>query len=47
MKVYDALSARLVFERRDMEITAMLAAAGAFLSLVAAMLSMFWFNRIL
>ncbi len=47
MKVYDALSARLVFERRDMELSALLAAAGALLSLIAAALSMFWFNRIL
>ena len=47
MQVYDALSARLVFERRDMELSALLAAAGAVLSLIAAALSMFWFNRIL
>lgn len=47
VKVYEALNAKLVFERRDMEITALVAAAAAVLALLAAGLSMFWFNRIL
>jgi Ca-activated chloride channel homolog len=47
-KIYRQLSTRLVLEKQQtMEITALFAAAGALLSLVAALLSMSWFNRIL
>lgn len=45
-QVYEKLNARLVFEKRQTEITALAAAAAAVLSLLAAGLSMVWFNRI-
>ncbi len=45
-KVYETLNARLVFEKRQTEVTALFAAAAAVLSLLAAGLSMLWFNRI-
>jgi len=46
-KVYESLNSKLVLEKHDMEITALLAAAAAALAIVAAALSMLWFNRIL
>jgi Ca-activated chloride channel family protein len=46
-KVYDTLSARIVFEKKETEITAFFAAGAAALALLAAFLSMLWFNRIL
>jgi len=46
-KVYDSLSTRLSLETRQTEITALLAAAAAALSLLSAFLSVLWFNRIL
>ena len=46
-KVYESLNSKLVLERRDTEITALFAAAAAALAIVAAALSMLWFNRIL
>jgi Ca-activated chloride channel family protein len=46
-KVYENLNSRLVFERRETEITAFFAAAAALAALVSAALSMLWFNRIL
>lgn len=46
-KVYETLSSRLVFEKKDMEITALFAAGSALLALVSALLSLAWFNRIL
>lgn len=46
-KVYDTLSTRLVFERRETEITALFAAMGALLTVVAAGLSLWWFGRVL
>ena len=46
-KVYDALNSRLVLEKKEMEITALFAAAGAVLALVSALLSLLWFSRIL
>jgi Ca-activated chloride channel family protein len=45
-KVYETLNSRLVFEKRQTEVTALAAAAAALLSLAAAALSMLWFNRI-
>ena len=45
-KVYETLNSRLVFEKKQTEITALFAAAAALLALVAAGLSMLWFNRI-
>ncbi len=46
-KVYQSLSSRFVLERKKVEITALVAAAAAVLLLVAAGLSLAWFNRIL
>ncbi|HTS24118.1 MAG TPA: VWA domain-containing protein [Casimicrobiaceae bacterium] len=46
-KIYDSLNTRLSLETRQTEITALLAAAAAALSLVSAFLSVLWFNRIL
>jgi Ca-activated chloride channel family protein len=45
-KVYETLNSRLVFEKKQTEVTALFAAAAALLSLLAAGLSMLWFNRI-
>jgi Ca-activated chloride channel homolog len=46
-KVYESLNARLVLEKKDMEISALFAAAAAIVMLVSASLSLLWFNRIL
>ncbi|HSN45933.1 MAG TPA: VWA domain-containing protein [Casimicrobiaceae bacterium] len=46
-KIYEALSSRLLFERRETEIGALFAAAGALLLALAALASQWWFNRIL
>jgi Ca-activated chloride channel family protein len=46
-KVYESLNARLVLEKKDMEISALFAAAAAVTALVSALLSLLWFNRIL
>jgi Ca-activated chloride channel family protein len=46
-KVYQTLSARLVFETRETEITALFSAAAALLVLLAALLSVLWYHRIL
>jgi Ca-activated chloride channel homolog len=46
-KVYDSLNSRLVFEKEDMEISALFAAGAAMFVFVSALLSMLWFNRIL
>ena len=46
-KVYETLNARIIFEKKEMEITAFFSAAAAALALLAAGLSMLWFNRIL
>jgi Ca-activated chloride channel family protein len=46
-KVYESLSARLVLERRETEITALFAAGSGLLALAAGFLSLFWFSRIL
>jgi Ca-activated chloride channel homolog len=46
-KVYQSLNTRLALETRQTEITALLAAAAAVITLLAAFLSMLWFNRIL
>lgn len=44
--VYESLSTKLVFEKKETEITALFALAGAVLATLAAALSMLWFNRI-
>jgi Ca-activated chloride channel family protein len=46
-KVYQSLSSRLVVEKKETEITAFFAAAGALLSLLAAGLSVWWFGRVM
>jgi Ca-activated chloride channel family protein len=47
-KVYSALGAKLAFEKqRPTEVTAVFAGLGALLAMIAALLSMSWFNRIL
>ena len=44
-KVYKELTAKMVLERKETEVTAFFAAAAALLALVAAMLSLLWFHR--
>ena len=46
-KVYEKLSSRLTVEKKETEISGLLALAGALLALLAAGLSLLWFNRIL
>ncbi len=46
-KVYETLNAKLVLETRQTEITALFAALGALFAVLAAGLSLLWFNRIL
>ena len=46
-KVYRALNARFVLEKKDMEITALFAAAAALAALVSALLSLLWYHRLL
>ena len=45
-KVYEDLNARLVLERKDVEINIVFAAAASVLLLASAVLSLLWFNRI-
>jgi Ca-activated chloride channel family protein len=46
MKVYQALSSKLVVEKKETEVTAFFAAAGALLALLGAGLSVWWFGRV-
>ena len=46
-KVYTTLSSRLVFETRETEITALFSAAAAVIALLSALISVWWFSRIL
>ena len=46
-KVYETLSSRLTVEKKETEISALLALAAALLTLLSASLSLLWFNRIL
>jgi len=46
-KVYEALSSRLTVEKKETEVSALLALAAAVLALLSAGLSLLWFNRIL
>ena len=46
-KVYETLSSRLTVEKKETEISGLLALAAALLAIVSAGLSMLWFNRIL
>ena len=44
--VYQGLSSRLVVEKKETEITALFALAGALLTVLAAVLSVWWFGRV-
>ena len=46
-KVYDALNAQFIFEKKAIEVTALFAAAAALVTIAAAGLSVLWFHRIL
>jgi Ca-activated chloride channel homolog len=46
-KVYETLSSKLTMEKKETEISALFALAAAALALLAAGLSVYWFNRIL
>jgi Ca-activated chloride channel family protein len=46
-KIYQTMNTRLVMETKKTEISAFFAAAGAVLVLLAALLSLSWFNRVL
>jgi Ca-activated chloride channel family protein len=46
-KIYDGMNSRMVLETKEMEVSALFSAVAAALALVAAMLSMLWYNRIL
>jgi Ca-activated chloride channel family protein len=46
-KVYEQLNTRVALEKKETEITALVTAAAAVLALLAAFLSILWFNRIL
>ena len=46
-KVYEALNARFVFEKKAIELTALFAGAAALVTILAAALSVLWFHRIL
>jgi Ca-activated chloride channel family protein len=45
-RVYESLSARLVMERREVEVSALFAALGALLLVLGAGLSLWWFGRV-
>jgi Ca-activated chloride channel family protein len=45
-KVYQALSARLVLETKETEVTALFCAAAAVAVVLSAMLSVWWFHRV-
>ena len=45
-KVYQGLSTRLIVEKKETEISALLAVIGASLVILAAGLSVWWFGRI-
>ena len=45
-RVYEALKSRLVFEKRETEVTAFFADLAGLFMLVAAALSLWWFGRI-
>ena len=45
-KVYESLSSRMVVERKETEVTALFAAFGALMAVMAAGLSVWWFGRV-
>ena len=46
-KIYDGMNTRMVLETKEMEVSSLFSAAAAALAVVAALLSMLWYNRIL
>ncbi len=46
-KVYQSLNSRIVLEAQETEISGLVSAAAALLALLAGLLSMLWFNRIM
>ncbi len=46
-KIYQNLNTKIFFEQKDMEVTALVAAAAAVAAFASALLSLLWFNRIL
>ena len=46
-QVYESLSTRLTVEKKETEVSGLLALAAAVLVLLSAGLSLFWFNRVL
>ena len=46
-KVYQTLNSRISLEKKETEVTALLSAAAALFTLLAGLLSLLWFNRIL
>ena len=46
-KVYETLSSRLTVEKRETEVSALLALVGAALAVLAAGLSVGWFGRVM
>jgi Ca-activated chloride channel homolog len=46
-KIYQSMNSRIVLEKKETEVTALFAAGAAVLALLAAALSLAWFNRIL
>jgi Ca-activated chloride channel family protein len=46
-KVYEGLSSRMVMEKKETEVSGLFAALGALLTLLAAGLSIVWFNRVM
>ena len=46
-KVYDSLNSKFVLEKKETEITALFSAAAGVMAIVAGLLSLLWFNRIL
>ena len=44
-KVYKELTAKMVLERRETEVTALFGAAAALFAVAAATLSLLWFHR--
>jgi len=45
-KVYQGLSTKLIVEKKETEISALFAALGAMLVVLAASLSVWWFGRV-
>ena len=45
-RVYEALKSRLVFEKRETEVTALFADLAALLNLLAVALSVWWFGKV-